>query len=161
MSDWDILSSDRDRRSQRLPLNAPKMELMQISSWVTEQYAETYLLTWLLSQWELWWCEGEVYQATVLTDGDRLQAFVENSEGDELIKQVADKLTERGSWERIAISLNRIFQVYRQELMHLPALRHQQEVLGQNSQSKKNGTPPLLQTEFINPYADSLTGLND
>ncbi len=136
------------------------MEFMQISTWVTEQYAETYLLTWLLSQWELWWCEGEVYQAAVVSDGDRLQAFIQNSEGDELIKQVAQKLTEKASWDRIANSLNRIFQIYRQELMHLPVLRYQQE-LKLEKLSKNGETPALLQSEFINPYADSLTGLND
>lgn len=136
------------------------MQLMQISTWVTEQYPETYLLTWLLSQGELWWCQGEVYQATVLTDGDRLQAFVQNSEEDELIQQVAQKLTEKACWDRIATSLNRIFQIYRQELTHLPRLRYQQEAkLEKHSENGK--TPALLQSEFINPYADSLTGLND
>jgi hypothetical protein len=136
------------------------MEFMQISTWVTEQYAETYLLTWLLSQWELWWCEGEVYQATVLTDGDRLQAFVQNTEEDELIKQISQKLTDQASWDRIANSLNRVYKIYRQELMHLPVLRYQQEAkLEQNSEN--GNTPALLQPEFINPYADSLTGFND
>jgi hypothetical protein len=135
------------------------MELMQISTWVTEQYAETYLLTWLLSQWELWWCEGELYQATVGTDGDRLQAFVQNSEGNEAIQQVAQKLSDRGSWDTMAASLNRIFQTYRQELIYLPARRHQQQVIEKDPE--QNSTPALLQPEFINPYADSLTGLND
>ena len=133
---------------------------MQISTWVTEQYAETYLLTWLLSQGELWWCEGEVYQATILTDGDRLQAFLQNIEGEELIQQVAQNLTKKASWDRITHSLNRIFQIYRQELMHLPVLRYQQEAkLEKHAGNGKK--PALLQPEFINPYADSLTGLND
>lgn len=133
---------------------------MQISTWVTEQYAETYLLTWLLSQGELWWCEGEVYQATLVSDGDRLQAFLQNSEEDELIKQVAQKLTDKASWERISTSLNRIFKIYRQELMHLPGLRYQQEAKQENH-SENGKTPALLQAEFTNPYADSLTGFND
>lgn len=133
---------------------------MQISTWVTEQYAETYLLTWLLSQGEMWWCDGEIYQATIFKDGDRLQAFVHNSAADELIQQVAQKLTKKASWDRIANSLNRIFQSYRQELMHLPVLRYQQEVKLEKKSDNGN-TPSLLQPEFVNPYADSLTGLND
>lgn len=133
---------------------------MQISTWVTEQYAETYLLTWLLSQGELWWCQGEVYQATVFTDGDRLQSFVHNSEEDELIKQVAQKLTDKASWDRIATSLNRIYQIYQQELMQIPVLRYQQEAK-REKQSENGKNPALLQPEFINPYADSLTGFND
>jgi hypothetical protein len=121
---------------------------------------QTYLLTWLLSQGELWWCEGEVYQATVLTDGDRLQAFVQNSEEDELIKQVAQKLTDKASWDRISNSLTRIFTIYRQELMHLPLLRYQQEAKQENH-SENGNTPALIKAEFINRYADSLTGFND
>lgn len=138
-------------------------QFMQLGNWVKEQYAETYLLTWLLTQWELWWCEGEVYAATIFQDGDRLQAFVENSQRNPIVEGVAQKLTENGTWDLLAASLNRIFEQYRQELVQLPEIRRQIEPPSPESRNGRHSATGSedTQPEFINPYPDSLTGLND
>ncbi|MFM6400636.1 MAG: hypothetical protein ACKPFF_28505, partial [Planktothrix sp.] len=40
-------------------------ELQYLATWVKEQHAQEYILTWLLTQPGVWWSNGEVYKITV------------------------------------------------------------------------------------------------
>lgn len=138
-------------------------EYKHVTAWVKEQFAEGYLLTWLLTRSQLWWCEGELYQTAVLKDGDRLKAFVENQEQDEFLLEIAETLTRNQSWDAVAAALRTVFLTYQQELTKLPDSRRADRI----SRRSENQTATLeswsREASLSNqqPSADTLTGLND
>jgi uncharacterized protein YeaO (DUF488 family) len=113
-------------------------EYQQIAAWVKEQHAEDYLLTWLLTQPQLWWCEGELYQAAISKDGERLKAFVEAHQESELLVQIADKLTEDDTWEIVAVFLNQICDFYQELLAKLPEVRPKRERIPRRGLESQN-----------------------
>ncbi len=104
-------------------------ELQHLAAWIKEQYPEGYLLTWLLNQPGLWWCDGEIYQAALLNDGDRLKNFVRENEQNEMLRGITSKLDQEDNWQALAASLSRVFEVYKQELSQLQSKRLQRERL--------------------------------
>lgn len=95
------------------------MEALQhLATWVKEQHAQEYILTWLLTQPGVWWSHGEVYQAVLQQSGTQLKDYVQKQQQDELFKGIADKLQPE-NWDKIAASLNQILTVYQDELVKL------------------------------------------
>ncbi|HIK30451.1 MAG TPA: hypothetical protein IGS17_14200 [Oscillatoriales cyanobacterium M59_W2019_021] len=138
-------------------------ELQHLAAWIKEQYPEGYLLTWLLNQPGLWWCDGEIYQAALLQDGDRLKNFVRANEENEMLQGITSKLDQEENWQALAASLTRIFEIYQQELSQLQAQRLQRErLLGKPSVGTTRPTdkhPPTdIQQPLPIPTADPLIG---
>lgn len=137
------------------------MEALQhLATWVKEQHAQEYILTWLLTQPGIWWSNGEVYQAALEESGTRLKEYVQKQQQDELFKGIADKLQPE-QWDKIAGSLNRILTVYQTELLKLQA--EQQNQLKKTVASQRSGidhtsnTALSLQQALPDP-GDALTG---
>ncbi|QIZ70586.1 hypothetical protein [Oxynema aestuarii] len=139
-------------------------ELKHITAWVKEQYAESYLLTWLLSQPGLWWCDGEIYEAALLKDGDRLKALIQKHEQSELLTGITEKLARDESWDALASSLTRIFEVYQEELTKLQDARRKREILqrrqGGNHKNSGDGWSREVSKPLPQPHADPLTGID-
>ena len=140
-------------------------ELHHLTAWIKEQYAEGYVLTWLLTQSGLWWCDGEVYQGALLEDGDRLKQFVAQHEQTEMLRGLTDKLDREDSWEAVAASLTRVFEVYQQELTQLQDRRRQQQAVVRRNPSSNSDKIQVeawsaidVQKPLPEPFADTLTG---
>jgi hypothetical protein len=137
-------------------------EFKYLAAWVKEQYPEGYLLTWLLSQPELWWCDGEIYQAALLRDGTALKNYIEKNEHNEMLLGITSKLSQDENWQSIAESLAAIFEVYQQ---HLSQLQSQRLQLGQLARLGDNAGFPgemrrsiEVQKPLPMPAGDPLTG---
>ncbi|MGB3238237.1 MAG: hypothetical protein WBB29_08070 [Geitlerinemataceae cyanobacterium] len=138
-------------------------ELQHLAAWIKEQYPEGYLLTWLLNQPGLWWCDGEIYQAALLNDGDRLKNFVRENEQNEMLRGITSKLDQEDNWQALAASLSRVFEVYKQELSQLQSKRLQRERLpgkpSEEGQKNADGRPSTeVQQPLPTPFADPLIG---
>lgn len=135
------------------------MEALQhLATWVKEQHAQEYILTWLLTQPGIWWSNGEVYQAALEESGTRLKEYVQKQQQDELFKGIADKLQPE-QWDKIAGSLNRILTVYQTELLKLQAEQQNQlkkTVARQASAIDRN--PALSLQQALPDPGDALTG---
>lgn len=94
-------------------------ELKHLATWVKEQHAPEYILTWLLNQPGIWWSNGDVYQAALQKSGKRLKEYVKSSKQSGLFQGMADKIVSDESWDQIAISLARIIASYQEELVKL------------------------------------------
>ncbi|MDY7022847.1 MAG: hypothetical protein SWJ54_16100, partial [Cyanobacteriota bacterium] len=94
-------------------------ELKYLATWVREQHAPEYVLTWLLNQPGIWWSNGEVYQAALQKSGKRLKEYVKSRKQSDLFQGVAEKIVSDESWDQIAISLAKIIAAYQEELVKL------------------------------------------
>ena len=131
-------------------------ELQHLSAWVKEQYPEGYLLTWLLTQPGLWWCDGEIYQAALLKDGDRLKQYIQKNEKNEMLRGISSKLTSDRDWQALATSLAQVFAVYQKELSPLQTQRLQQDMMRQ-----QGDVDPIVGADKVQqPLPDPLTGNN-
>ncbi len=137
-------------------------ELKHLATWVKEQHAPEYVLTWLLNQPGIWWSNGEVYQAALQKSGKRLKEYVKNSKQGGLFQGIADQIVNDESWDRIAISLATIIAAYQEELVKL----QDQNRLRVAANAAKNGNSNLtdawssldLQQPLPDPSEDALTG---
>ncbi|MGL4500144.1 MAG: hypothetical protein ACRC78_03700 [Planktothrix sp.] len=138
-------------------------ELQYLATWVKEQHAQEYILTWLLTQPGLWWSNGEVYQAVLQKSGKRLKEFVKKSQQGDLFQGIADKVVSDESWDQIAESLARLMGIYQEELVKL----QDQGRLEQTTRlSVPRPSPPAkswsnidVQQPLPDPNTDALTGL--
>lgn len=138
-------------------------ELQHLAAWIKEQYPEGYLLTWLLNQPGLWWCDGDIYQAALLNDGERLKNFVRANDGNEMLQGITSKLDQDDNWQALAASLSRIFEVYQTELSQLQSQRLQRDRLpGMPSDDRPGQTEGRSSTQVQQPLpvplADPLIG---
>jgi hypothetical protein len=137
-------------------------ELKHLATWVKEQHAPEYVLTWLLNQPGIWWSNGEVYQAALQKSGKRLKEYVKSSKQGGLFQGIADQIVSEESWDRIAISLATIIAAYQEELVKL----QDQNRLRVAAHAAKNGNTNLtdawssldLQQPLPDPNGDALTG---
>ncbi len=137
-------------------------ELKHLATWVKEQHAPEYVLTWLLNQPGIWWSNGEVYQAALEKSGKRLKEYVKSSKQGGLFQGIADQIVSEESWDRIAISLATIIAAYQEELVKL----QDQNRLRMAANSAKNGNTNIadawssldLQQPLPDPNGDALTG---
>lgn len=136
-------------------------ELQHLAAWVREQYPEGYLLTWLLNQPGLWWCDGELYQAALSRDGARLKRFVQSNEQQEMLQGMAKRLSPE-SWNAMATSLASIFAVYQRELTQLQERRlHQIATSKADSKMDSDWSSDLsVQKPLPDPTADPITGVD-
>lgn len=137
-------------------------ELKQLATWVREQHAEEYILTWLLTQPGLWWSDGEVYQAALAKASDRLKIYVQKSDRNEILKGIAENLSQEESWEVVAASLSRIFEVYQEELAKLQDYRRKLEITTKPTENNNrliaNNTQVQVSTIKGDISGDPLTG---
>ncbi|WRH67165.1 MAG: hypothetical protein RSE13_01500 [Planktothrix sp. GU0601_MAG3] len=138
-------------------------ELQYLATWVKEQHAQEYILTWLLTQPGLWWSNGEVYQAALQKSGKRLKEFVKKSKQGDLFQGIADKIVSDESWDQIAESLARLMEIYQEELVKLQDQGRLQQT---NRLSVQRPSPPGkswsnidVQQPLPDPNTDALTGL--
>lgn len=138
-------------------------ELQYLATWVKEQHAQEYILTWLLTQPGVWWSNGEVYQAVLQKSGKRLKEFVKKSKQGDLFQGIADKIVADESWDQIAASLARLMTVYQEELVKLQDQGRLQNtpqmVQRPGSPSKSWSSLDVQQQPLPDPNADALTGL--
>ncbi|MBE9042104.1 hypothetical protein IQ235_15085 [Oscillatoriales cyanobacterium LEGE 11467] len=131
-------------------------ELQHLTAWVKEQYPEGYLLTWLLTQPGLWWCDGEIYQAALLKDGDSLKQYIQKNEKNEMLRGISSKLKSDRDWQALATSLAQIFAIYQKELSQLQTQR-----LGQDLARQQGAVDSIAGTGGVQkPLPDPLTGNN-
>lgn len=137
-------------------------ELKHLATWVKEQHAPEYILTWLLNQPGIWWSNGEVYQAALEKSGKRLKEYVKNSKQTDLFQGIADKIVGDESWDQIAISLARIIASYQEELVKLQdqnRLRFGGKILENYPSNSDEGWSAIeLQQPLPELNADELTG---
>ncbi|MCG5061189.1 MAG: hypothetical protein WAN66_04315 [Limnoraphis robusta] len=137
-------------------------ELKHLATWVKEQHAPEYILTWLLNQPGIWWSNGEVYQAALEKSGKRLKEYVKNSKQTDLFQGIADKIVGDESWDQIAISLARIIASYQEELVKLQdqnRLRFAGKILENYPSNSDEGWSAIeLQQPLPELNADELTG---
>jgi hypothetical protein len=138
-------------------------ELQYLATWVKEQHAQEYILTWLLTQPGLWWSNGEVYQAVSQKSGKRLKEFVKKSKQGDLFQGIADKIVSDESWDQIAESLVRLMAIYQEELVKL---QDQGRLQSTTRLSVKSPSSPAkswsnidVQQPLPDPNTDALTGL--
>ena len=142
-------------------------ELQYLATWVKEQHAQEYILTWLLTQPGLWWSNGEVYQAVLQKSGKRLKEFVKKSKQGDLFQGIADKIVADESWDQIAASLARLMAVYQEELVKLQDQGRLQNTPPRTTQVQRPSPPSnkswsnldVQQQPLPDPNADALTGL--
>ena len=141
-------------------------ELQYLATWVKEQHAQEYILTWLLTQPGLWWSNGEVYQAVLQKSGKRLKEFVKKSKQGDLFQGIADKIVADESWDQIAASLARLMAVYQEELVKLQDQGRLQNTPPRTAQAQRPSPPSkswsnldVQQQPLPDPNADALTGL--
>jgi hypothetical protein len=149
--------------SYSLPTDRRMSELKHLTAWIKEQYPEGYLLTWLLSQPELWWCDGEIYQAALLQDGTRLKNYIEQNEHNEMLLGITSKLSQDENWQSIARSLAVVFELYQQQLSQLQSQRLQLNQLQRtqesaNFQNQNERLSIEVQKPLPIPANDPLTG---
>ncbi|WP_413162275.1 hypothetical protein ACL6C3_25310 [Capilliphycus salinus ALCB114379] len=136
-------------------------ELKHLATWVKEQHAPEYILTWLLNQPGIWWSNGEVYQAALEKSGKRLKEYVKSSKQTGLFQGMADKIVNDESWDQIAISLARIIASYQEELVKLQdqnRFRIAGKSLENNRNSNSDDAWSSLGLQQPLPDPDSLTG---
>lgn len=143
-------------------------ELQYLATWVKEQHAQEYLLTWLLNQPGLWWSEGEGYQAAMLKSGKLLREYVQKQQQGSLFQGIAEKITGDETWDAVAASLGRIIEVYQEELLRLQDRSRRQNMVKKNLVSPAGPLPPVpvnfvnpsleVQQALPDPYGDALTG---
>ncbi|OIP73449.1 MAG: hypothetical protein AUK43_00155 [Oscillatoriales cyanobacterium CG2_30_40_61] len=138
-------------------------ELQYLATWVKEQHAQEYILTWLLTQPGLWWSNGEVYQAVSQKSGKRLQEFVKKSKQGDLFQGITDKIVSDESWDQIAESLGRLMGVYQEELVKLQDQGRLQQTprlsVPRPSPTSKSWSNIDVQQPLPDPNTDALTGL--
>ncbi len=138
-------------------------ELQYLATWVKEQHAQEYILTWLLTQPGLWWSNGEVYQAVLQKSGKRLKEFVKKSQQGDLFQGIADKIVSDESWDQIAESLGRLMGVYQEELVKLQDQGRLQQTTRLSVKSlsspAKSWSNIDVQQPLPDPNTDALTGL--
>ena len=137
-------------------------ELKHLATWVKEQHAPEYILTWLLNQPGIWWSNGEIYQAALQKSGKRLKEYVKNSKQSGLFQGIADKVVSEESWDRIAVSLARIIAAYQEELVNLQDQNRFRVPINQNPNYDENSDDAWASLELQQPLpnhnADALTG---
>ncbi|MGL5083843.1 MAG: hypothetical protein ACRC8A_20360 [Microcoleaceae cyanobacterium] len=140
-------------------------ELKHLATWVKEQHAAEYILTWLLNQPGIWWSNGEVYQAAVQRSGKQLKEYVKNSKQGGLFQGIADKVVRDEVWDNIAVSLATVIAAYQEELVKLQdqnRLRVVSKVDLEHQDSSSNPNDPWIglkiQQPLPNPNTDALTG---
>ncbi len=137
-------------------------ELKQLATWVKQQHAEEYILTWLLTQPGLWWSDGEVYEAALAKSSDRLKSYVQKNERSEILRGIATSLAEDESWEAVAVSLTKIFAVYQEELAKLQEYRRNMEIVPKPTSNdhglSQTPPPPKTSPPKIPVKGDPLTG---
>jgi hypothetical protein len=139
-------------------------ELQYLATWVKEQHAQEYILTWLLTQPGVWWSNGEVYQAALEKSGKRLQEFVKKSKQGDLFQGITDKIVRDESWDQIAESLARLIAIYQEELVKLQDQGRLQQTtrlsIQRPSPSLKSWSNVDVQQQPLpDPNTDALTGL--
>lgn len=139
-------------------------ELQYLATWVKEQHAQEYILTWLLTQPGVWWSNGEVYQAILQKSGKRLKEFVKKSKQGDLFQGIADKIVSDESWDQIAESLARLMAIYQEELVKLQDQGRLQptsrlSVKAPSTPSKSWSNLDVQQQPLPDPNTDALTGL--
>lgn len=138
-------------------------ELEFLATWVKEQHAQEYILTWLLTQPGVWWSNGEVYQAVLQKSGKHLKEYVKKAKQGDLFQGIADKITSDDSWDAIAASLARLLEVYQEELVKLQdqgRLRTPLKPLTKRPTSAVIGWSNTEgQQPLPDPNTDALTGL--
>ncbi|SKB15062.1 conserved hypothetical protein [Planktothrix sp. PCC 11201] len=138
-------------------------ELQYLATWVKEQHAQEYILTWLLTQPGLWWSNGEVYQAVLQKSGKRLKEFVKKSKQGDLFQGIADKIVSDESWDQIAESLARLMGIYQEELVKLQDQGRLQSTtrlsVQRPSSPAKSWSNIDVQQPLPDPNTDALTGL--
>ncbi|HEY9866117.1 MAG TPA: hypothetical protein V6D21_18235 [Candidatus Obscuribacterales bacterium] len=138
-------------------------ELQYLATWVKEQHAQEYILTWLLTQPGLWWSNGEVYQAVLQKSGKRLKEFVKKSKQGDLFQGITDKIVSDESWDQIAESLGRLMGVYQEELVKLQDQGRLQQTprlsTPRPSPPSKSWSNIDVQQPLPDPNTDALTGL--
>jgi hypothetical protein len=138
-------------------------ELQYLATWVKEQHAQEYILTWLLTQPGLWWSNGEVYQAVLQKSGKRLKEFVKKSKQGDLFQGIADKIVSDESWDQIAESLARLMGIYQEELVKLQDQGRLQQTTRLSVKSPSSPTKSWsnidVQQPLPDPNTDALTGL--
>jgi len=136
-------------------------ELKYLATWVREQHAPEYILTWLLNQPGIWWSNGEIYQAAVQKSGTRLKEYVKNSKQGGLFQGIADKITNEAAWDAIAVSLAHIISAYQEELVKL---QEQNRIdVDKRVETSSDESDDVWNSNFQEPLpdhnADALTGL--
>ncbi|CAC5344585.1 MULTISPECIES: hypothetical protein [Planktothrix] len=138
-------------------------ELQYLATWVKEQHAQEYILTWLLTQPGLWWSNGEVYQAVLQKSGKRLKEFVKKSKQGDLFQGIADKIVSDESWDQIAESLARLMGIYQEELVKLQDQGRLEQTtrlsVQRPSPQSKSWSNLDVQQPLPDPNTDALTGL--
>ncbi len=138
-------------------------ELQYLATWVKEQHAQEYILTWLLTQPGLWWSNGEVYQAVLQKSGKRLKEFVKKSKQGDLFQGLADKIVSDESWDQIAESLARLMGIYQEELVKLQDQGRLEQTtrlsVQRPSPQSKSWSNLDVQQPLPDPNTDALTGL--
>lgn len=138
-------------------------ELQYLATWVKEQHAQEYILTWLLTQPGLWWSNGEVYQAVLQKSGKRLKEFVKKSQQGDLFQGITDKIVSDESWDQIAESLARLMEIYQEELVKLQDQGRLQSTtrlsVPRPSSPAKSWSNIDVQQPLPDPNTDALTGL--
>ncbi len=139
-------------------------ELQYLATWVKEQHAQEYILTWLLTQPGVWWSNGEVYQAALEKSGKRLKEFVKKSKQGDLFQGITDKIVTDESWDQIAESLARLIAIYQEELVKLQDQGRLQQTprlsIQRLSPSSKSWSDVEIQQQPLpDPNTDALTGL--
>jgi hypothetical protein len=138
-------------------------ELQYLATWVKEQHAQEYILTWLLTQPGLWWSNGEVYQAVLQKSGKRLKEFVKKSKQGDLFQGITDKIVSDESWDQIAESLARLMGIYQEELVKLQDQGRLQQTtrlsMPRPSSPAKSWSNIDVQQPLPDPNTDALTGL--
>jgi hypothetical protein len=136
-------------------------DLQYLATWVKEQHAHEYILTWLLSEPGLWWSQGEVYDAVSQKSGKLLKEYVQKKQQDQLFQGIADKLGSDESWDIVVGSLGRVLGVYQEELVKLQD--QSRRLVGVKTGSVSNQLPvdlmPILEVQqaLPDPYQDALT----
>ncbi|ERT07292.1 hypothetical protein M595_2743 [Lyngbya aestuarii BL J] len=136
-------------------------ELKHLATWVKEQHAPEYILTWLLNQPGIWWSNGEVYQAALQKSGKRLKEYVKSSKQSGLFQGMADKIVNDESWDQIAISLARIIAAYQEELGKLQdqnRLRIVRKPVSNDQNASSDDAWSAIGLQQPLPDPDSLTG---
>ncbi|MBO9998691.1 MAG: hypothetical protein J7641_06720 [Cyanobacteria bacterium SID2] len=132
-------------------------ELQHLAAWVREQYPEGYLLTWLLNQPGLWWCDGELYQAALSRDGARLKRYVQKHEQQEMLQGMTSRFSDE-SWGALAASLAAIFAVYQKELTQLQERRYHRSA---KARTNSDWSPDVsVQKPLPDPSTDPITGVD-
>ena len=138
-------------------------ELQYLATWVKEQHAQEYILTWLLTQPGLWWSNGDVYQAVLQKSGKRLKEFVKKSKQGDLFQGIADKIVSDESWDQIAESLARLMGIYQEELVKLQDQGRLEQTtrlsVQRPSPQSKSWSNLDVQQPLPDPNTDALTGL--